>query len=240
MIHTPISVRGNQEKQALPTFLPKAQKNLKSCFFCSSPPDLLCNVLNIVSTIWCPEYHLILSSQSTSLFSFYKGDWGTEKLSNLTKVRQLGIGRAGIWSKALPVPKLVLLSYFSSISCAFEICVCFCCSSHLKDHSCCSYLFSQSHDKNFPYPPSYVSYKGFLKPPIGGTSPTSELETCLTHECYKTSSVGWLDTLALKETHHLNPWWDTLNLQTTPRRSFLTCKRGKMKQITLYSEQAMW
>ena len=69
MIHAPISVRGNQEIQALPTFLPEAQKNLKSCFLYSSPPDLLCSVLNIVSTdyfyrIKLRDYMIYLKEQS--------------------------------------------------------------------------------------------------------------------------------------------------------------------------------
>lgn len=163
--------------------LPKAHRNLKSCFLCSHlvsweqvtadhwPAWRRTQVTLSIYTIRDPEWHLILSSETTSrevlfLFLVYKWDWGTERLSNLTRVTEVVIGKDGVWTKVLPMPEPVLLCYLpENCLCFWTLCLSFCCTIHLKRLSCYSYLFSQPRDKNVPHPPSCVLSEGFLNPP---------------------------------------------------------------------------
>lgn len=244
------AVRENQEKQALPTFLPQAQRNLKSCFLWKQVTLLttsLCTVLNTGNTehVHCTRPQVSFHSpkplqgrEVLLLFSFYKKDWGTERLNNLTKVTELVIGRAGIWTKVLSRSEPVLLCDCpQNIPCFWNLSLLS--LFYLSKKSLFLPLLPATWQKSFLPLQMCLICKAFLKlqnwlgllPPLNSRTG----RVCLSGAvqpilCHKTSLVGWLGALALNETHlHLIPCWDTLNLQATQRLRFLIYKKGKMK-----------
>lgn len=177
------AVRGRKEEQAPPTFYPKHRDTSKAVSSAlilvlweqvtadHRPVWRRTQVTLSIYTIRDPEWHLILSSETTSrevlfLFSFYKWDWGTERLSNLTRVTEVVIGKAGVWTKVLPTPEPVLVCYFPENSlCFWNLCLSFCCTVHLKRLFLLFLPFLAATLQKSSHPPSCVSSEGFLKPP---------------------------------------------------------------------------